>query len=867
MTEELSPEFLKFSQMLDEEPGSVDPKHTDDADLLQQLGEALRDEPGSGLPGDFASQTAQGVIARLEALGSWGKRMLWLESRLLSPLNVTRALKSLPVFGALGALAYLAPHWLLPFGLLLLSISTLWSIQHWVARDVWGLGKHDFRTAIFQRLTLTTPVLAAVGLLFNGGWEAGGALRSSLDFQSLTAGTLLLLSVPVLVWMSVGLRAVMAESSRPKLAFAVIQGGSLLLMAASVWQALPHSPMLSVTLGTALILSSLLLARLTAAFDPQYLRFQSSGFRVPSAVCKLLFYLLPMLSALGTGLLIGAMVHYLGFLSVTFSANSSTLSALSIFMVVSVTFLIVSASYRYWESVLASAQTRPFAGVFFQAVQVIWCTGIVSLLLAANPARVHRYSSMLSATGFLASVVALLAVVASRQPQLQFQAKLSLPAARKKGFQSILFGAVPIVLSAVVFFQINLTTEIYDSSYTYIVKDVKGWLAQQKAIPAEQNGWMVLKPYLLRPEVEMGEHQTVNKDFKVLGEFVPDSADDYPNFVKGERLRKYQEAKERFVSRLPLVERALSLPYFSSTATEGLTINSYVPDFIALRAITQGLTLLSQESLSHGDIEACLRYAMLGLKWDRAPESQSLIGLMIRIAQTKISIVALERPIVEGKFSDAQLQQLAQALRETRPPAELFADVMKRETYMCDTAFDLILNNKTDLGGLGGDAMMTLLVKILPRSYWESERKAYWNNQLSLSDNWHKLAFPPGGDKLEISPFNVASATLVPNIGKARVQYCYLYSHMTAMILQCELERYKIHHGSYPDTLNQLTPIYIKNIPEDFMQPQVRGMKGGFKYQKTSAGYLLKSKSPVYDTIGLKTEQVYGHDDHYDSNR
>lgn len=866
MTEELSPEFLKFSQMLDEEPESVEPEHAGDAELLQQLGEALRDEPASSLPGDFASQTAKGVMARFEALSPWGKRMLWLEARLLSPLNFTRALKSLPAFGALGALAYLAPHWLLPFGLLLFSMSALWGLQHWVARDVWGLGKDDFKTAFYQRLTLTLPLFAAATLVIGAGWNIGGVFHASLDTKTLTAATLLVALVPVLYWLGLGLKGALIEAKRPRVSFGLMQILSLVLIDLGLSYSVPaYWQYANVIVATNLVVFGLILT-ISKNYHNDYLRFEHRGFLLPALPSKLAFYFLPLTNAFGTGILVGGLVHYLGFLSVSFRSNMDALTPLAIFMAISVSFLAISASYRYWEAVLAEAKHRASAAVIFQGVQVLWLCGIVSLLLGGLPSHGHQYGGILAGTVFAAAVAALLAVVLSRQAHLSFTSKLSIAQARKRGLRSVLFGALPIVASAVVFYQLNLTRQIFDPSYTAVLRQVNDWAQKQKAIPAEQNGWTLLKPYMLRSNLVNPENEKFNKDLKSLSDYCQGNDDDYLTLIKEKKLDKYEADKKRFLSRLPVVEEALSRPHFSSISTQGLSMTSLVPDYIVSRAVTQGLALLTQESMAKKRPADALHYTLLALKWDTADQPGSLIGLMIRIAQLSITHSKLEGAVLNGVFDGDQLETLAQALDAARPEPGLFAETMMRETVMCDSSFDIILSGQGDPGEIADSEVMSAMIKILPRSYWESERKAYWNNQLMMADQWANLSFP-AGEALEINPFNLASSFLVPNTYRANAQFCYIHSKLSALILECELERYKLDHGSYPKDLRQLVPAYLPKLPEDFMQPQALGMKPTFRYKKTDQGYLIKSTSRVYERVSVATEQVYGHDGLYSENR
>jgi hypothetical protein len=155
----------------------------------------------------------------------------------------------------------------------------------------------------------------------------------------------------------------------------------------------------------------------------------------------------------------------------------------------------------------------------------------------------------------------------------------------------------------------------------------------------------------------------------------------------------------------------------------------------------------------------------------------------------------------------------------------------------------------------------------MPNSFWESERKAYWNYQLSRSGNWADLAFSKDAEALEIDPLHIASSNWVPNVERAQAQFCYLHSKFSSLILMCELERYRLDRGVYPEGLEQLVPRYLKELPKDLMDPNVLHRKGTFEYRVTADGYRLTSTSRAYPHIDLMEKQVYGHDGRFEPNR
>ena len=82
----------------------------------------------------------------------------------------------------------------------------------------------------------------------------------------------------------------------------------------------------------------------------------------------------------------------------------------------------------------------------------------------------------------------------------------------------------------------------------------------------------------------------------------------------------------------------------------------------------------------------------------------------------------------------------------------------------------------------------------------------------------------------------------------------------------CHLERYKLQHETYPDSLEALVPEFIQELPVDLMSPERLGRKKGFRYLPKGEVYTLLSESKGYKTIRLNRVQSYGHDGNFTPN-
>jgi hypothetical protein len=72
----------------------------------------------------------------------------------------------------------------------------------------------------------------------------------------------------------------------------------------------------------------------------------------------------------------------------------------------------------------------------------------------------------------------------------------------------------------------------------------------------------------------------------------------------------------------------------------------------------------------------------------------------------------------------------------------------------------------------------------------------------------------------------------MPNFVKAIQRFALNQTSATEAAIACAMERYRLAHGEYPETLNALTPRFIAKLPHDAVgQP--------FKYRRTDDGKFL----------------------------
>ena len=564
-----------------------------------------------------------------------------------------------------------------------------------------------------------------------------------------------------------------------------------------------------------------------------------------------LFYVLPLGAVLFTAVLAGGLIAGLKLVSITFR-NDDSLTLLPTLVGIGVAVLLTKACSGFWKACLARAGSQPLKVAAFQAVHGVWIGLILGLLASiGNLFTVERSALALDGSiGLLGMVLFILVVVVANYKYSDPPETLpSLAQAGRTFAMSLLLGFTPIVLVLFGFYQFHLTREITNSSQKHVLKVVDAWLADQRAIPDSKNGWVDLKPFLLRDELNKPENALVSEQLTGLSEFHRKEHNSYKDLT-GQTLSAYQEKKGDFLKALPHIASALDKPYYSPTATQGFGIESLTPNFTTYRGVSQGLSLLTQEALAQGNPDEALAHIELSLRWARADEPSSLITLMIQVAQLDITHQGLEEAVITGQFNESQLAVLSVLLENHRPQPNLLAMAMERETVLIDRFMRQLVNGTAD----AEEAGLPTLVRLLPSSYWESERKAYWNFQLDQISDCLTLSNPAFDAHREVNPMNLTTTLLAPTAGRAIVQFCYIHSKYTSAILMCELELYKLEHGDYPSDLSVFGRRAV-----DAMDPLPWANKRPFGYLLTDNGYKLISESAWYERIGLANRQVYGH--------
>ena len=88
-------------------------------------------------------------------------------------------------------------------------------------------------------------------------------------------------------------------------------------------------------------------------------------------------------------------------------------------------------------------------------------------------------------------------------------------------------------------------------------------------------------------------------------------------------------------------------------------------------------------------------------------------------------------------------------------------------------------------------------------------------------------------DEALCRPTRVEAMLTFPAVSKAVMKFAYIQSAVNLARVACGLERFRLAHGDYPETLDALAPQFITSLPHDIVNGQP------LHYRRTETGQFI----------------------------
>jgi hypothetical protein len=339
---------------------------------------------------------------------------------------------------------------------------------------------------------------------------------------------------------------------------------------------------------------------------------------------------------------------------------------------------------------------------------------------------------------------------------------------------------------------------------------------------------------------------------------------------------------------------------------EGMPAAILLPHLAAEKRYAQVLQLRAIAELQNGESEKALADVKLMMRLTDASRTEPfLISHLVRIAVLQITLQPIYEGLAEHKWSDAQLADLDSELAKPDFLADFqfairgerafeIANIeylrhptknpeFKRPRLYFIAPFVYLMQAFADLSGSGGGENFQLGFPMFALSFGPSG----WldQNELRLARfnlKWYLPIVEPETKTIspakvraadheihqEIrhrTPENILETLFMPNSGAEKFARAQSFADLARVAIA--LERYRLAHGEFPESLDALAPQFMGKIPHDVIGG------GPLKYRRTSDGQfvlysvgwnetddggvvVLKKKSLAYESSsGVDTDQ------------
>jgi hypothetical protein len=312
--------------------------------------------------------------------------------------------------------------------------------------------------------------------------------------------------------------------------------------------------------------------------------------------------------------------------------------------------------------------------------------------------------------------------------------------------------------------------------------------------------------------------------------------------------RAYLAWSDQLQPQFNLIRDALKRPYARMDGDYTQVLVIPIPHFIAIRGV--GRTLVQRSHcylILHQPDKAVSELALvhdLRHLLEAAPDGKpmTLVAAMINVAVAGLYVDAIGDGFRQHAWRDEELVDLEKQLSEINVIIPVNAD-FQAEHAATTHAFETVPISQI-LSSFRSDQQ---LLRIAPRG-WVYQNMAHQSPffyarakgldpvRESVSPSAFKETQARADEFLSHkSPFNILARLAMPNFLKAIQTTARNQNQVNEARVACALERYKLAHSQYPDSLDALVPQFIEKIPHDVIN------NGQLKYLRSNDGFVLYS--------------------------
>jgi hypothetical protein len=290
---------------------------------------------------------------------------------------------------------------------------------------------------------------------------------------------------------------------------------------------------------------------------------------------------------------------------------------------------------------------------------------------------------------------------------------------------------------------------------------------------------------------------------------------------------------------------------------EGFNAAGTLLPFLAeLKRCSQVLKLRASAELADGQSEKALNDAKSLLYLNNSlRNSPFLISHLVRIAIVAIGLQPIWEGLAKHEWSDEQLVTLETELGKLDFLAD-YEFAMRGERAFAIASFENQRRTREMISATDSGYVTNKLFSLMPSAFFYQNELAIARMQqqwlLPLVDTNSRIVSPAALQRAEnsvqaeqkhYSPYKVQALMLFPAISSSVLQFACAQAAVDLARVACALERYRLVHGEYPETLDALAPQFIEKLPHDIIGGQPSQGSGPasqpLHYRRTDDGQFI----------------------------
>ena len=276
-----------------------------------------------------------------------------------------------------------------------------------------------------------------------------------------------------------------------------------------------------------------------------------------------------------------------------------------------------------------------------------------------------------------------------------------------------------------------------------------------------------------------------------------------------------------------------------------------LPPLAAMKSSIQLLQLRALAELQNGQPEKALADVKLMLRLTEAIRTEPfLISHLVRIAMWQITLQPIYEGLAEHRWSNAQLVALGAEMEKLDFLADYKLSI-RGEIGLHSGIVEYLRRHPKELSNMTSDRDQSGNSSYAPVRYFP-DGWFYQNllhsarfmvlyylptvdlRQRAVSKSLMRQADEAFGEEIRhITPYNFLERVLLPALGSVAEKFAYMQASVDLARTAIALERYRLAHGEFPESLDALAPQFIAKVPHDVIGGQ------SLKYRRTNDGQFV----------------------------